>query len=308
MLKPQEMIDALRNGDLDVDSAITKIDNPAVHIKDISFKDMEVHPLSSGFPTLDEHAILKKNRSELITVGARPGTGKSQFLLQVGWNVSKTSNVVVVSLEMDKESMKARLVASQFGVPLKKLQRGEVDKEAVKRAQAEFSKRNLYILDDCSPNIEEIKKTLLTMHKKTPIGLVIIDYIQLVRSSVRATRHEEIGIITGEFKQIGKALNCPVMTASQLNRQSESRGMQQDREGNRTGSFSPSLGDLRDSGNIEQDSDIVIFLSREFIFTGNRQNEIDVDVAKNKNGSPGKYVFKWYGSITNIVDPRSEEI
>lgn len=308
MSTPKELIKGLRANEIDIQTALQKFENPATHVKDISFRDMQVHPFSCGFPTLDEHAILKSNKPELITVGARPGTGKSQFLLQVGWNVSLQANVVVFSLEMDKESMKARLVASQFNIPLKKIQRGEVDRTTIASAQKGVEQRGLFIIDDCPPTIEDIKRVALTIHRSTPIGLLIIDYIQLVRTATRATRHEELGIITGELKQLGKLLKCPVMTASQLNRQSESRGMATDRDGNAKGSFRPTLSDLRDSGSIEQDSDIVIFLSREFLFTGNRQHEIDVDVAKNKNGSLGRYTFKWYGSITNIVDPSMEAL
>lgn len=308
MAQPEDIIKALREGKIDPERAIRDFENPAVHIRDIAFDDMVVTPLACGFPTLDEHAILKSNRSELITVGARPGTGKSQFLLQVAQYVSQTVPVLVFSLEMDKESIKARIIASKYNIPLKKIQRGEVDKETVVRARKELDKHQLYVIDDAPPTIEDIKRITLTMNRNMPIGLVVVDYIQLVRTEMRANRHEELGIITGELKQLGKILKCPILTASQLNRQSESRGMQTDKQGNRVGSFTPSLGDLRDSGNIEQDSDIVIFLSREFLFTGDRQNEIDVDVAKNKNGSLGSYTFKWKGATTNIIDPMEDSL
>lgn len=299
------LIRAVQAGEIDPVQAVQRFESPSIRLGDISISDLKINVTPSGFPTLDDYYFLKQNRSELIILGARPSHGKSAFMCQIAASVAAHTGVMLFSLEMDKESIKARHLAALAGIPLDRIQAGKAEQAKLAEADRKMKMLNYYIDDRPRLNVTDIVDSARTTHRKTPLGLVIVDYLQLIQVKARNTRHEELGDVTGALKGLAKELGCPVLAASQLSRACEQRGKLPRHQGG--GDYRPQLSDLRDSGNLEQDADMVLFLSREFVYNGTRMNEADIGVAKNKNGKTGWEVFRFYGSQTKFVDPQYAE-
>lgn len=303
-----ELIKEIREGRIDPVAAVEKFEMPGIHVGDIPVDDLAVDVLDCGFPTLNEYMVFKKHRGELLIVGARPSMGKSAFLFQVASHIAKTGNVLLHSLEMDKESIKARMLADATGFGLQKIMKGEVAIDALRRADKELAKLNLYVDDRSGLDINTLMASALAHHKKKPLSLLVIDYLQLVKSGQRASRNEEVGDVSNQLKNLAKLLKCPVLVAAQLNRKCVERGQAALRE-RRTPDYRPELGDLRESGNIEQDADGVLFLSRHEVFApGFRTDQADIVVAKQRNGPTGSEVFRWLGASTRFHDPKGDEL
>lgn len=298
------LVQLVRKGEIEPTAAIEKFEAPsATHIKDIPIDNLKVNVLDCGFPTLNDYMVFKRDRGELIIFGARPSMGKSAFLFQVGAHVAKTNNVYIASLEMDAESIKARMLAGMTGMGLNAILKGDVPKEKLYAANDALSKLHYYIDDRTGLDISTLQSSILEFHRKKPLSLVVIDYLQLVKSGNRASRNEEVGDISNELKRLAKLLKCPVLAASQLNRKCIERGQNMIGHG-KAPDYRPELGDLRESGNLEQDADGVIFLSRhEVINPGYKAGQADIVIAKQRNGPTGNLVFRWLGSSTRFVDP-----
>ncbi len=302
----KELIQAVRQGEIDPLAAVAAFENPAKHISEVPIDDLAVDVLDCGFPTLNDYMVFKKKRGELIIFGARPSMGKSAFLFQVMHHVAKTGNVLGYTLEMDKESLKARMIAAESGYGLQKILRGEVKVSQLQAANARLSLLNYYIDDRSGLDINTLIASTLSFHKKRPLSLVVVDYLQLIKSGNRVSRNEEVGDVSMQLKELAKQLKCPVLVAAQLNRKCVERGQMAMARG-KSPDYRPELADLRESGNVEQDADGVIFLSRhEFYHPNFRQGQADISIAKQRNGPTGQEVFKWLGASTTFVDPRSE--
>jgi replicative DNA helicase len=296
MESPQELIEALREGKITPEQAVEQFEYPARHISEVAVDDLTVDVLDCGFPTLNDYMVFKKHHGELIIFGARPSMGKSAFLFQVAKHMSRTGYVYIFSLEMDKKSIKARMIADETGKGLTAIQKGLVDQGAIRAAAQRLDKLNYYIDDRSGLHVQDIRASAKAFHKRWPLSLVVVDYLQLVKSRDRGSRNEEIGDVTGELKTLAKELQCPVLAASQLNRACEYRGKE-------SGDYRPVMADLRDSGNIEQDADVIMFLSRQQVFDGTRQGEADIGIAKARNGKTGWEVFKFLGGRCSFSDP-----
>lgn len=280
--------------------AVEKYSTPARHVSEIDVSDMRVQTIPSGFPTLDEdYMLLKHNRSELIIVGARPSQGKSAFMFQMAKHVAKDGNVLIFSLEMDTESIMARMLAGESGKGLKGIYKGYTKYEDLKEAHKYLTGLNLFIDDKTKSNAYSIRAAANDFHAKRPLSLVVIDYLQLVKSRNLHNKNDEVGDTTAEFKQLARDIGCPVVVGSQLNRECERRGKV-------SGDYKPIMADLRDSGNIEQDADIVVFLSRQEMYDGTRPGEVDVVVGKNRNGQTGNEVFKFSRELTKFFDYKEQ--
>lgn len=298
MLK-DELISLVRQKEIDPAEAIEKFEYPARHISEIPIDNLQIDVLDCGFPTLNEFMVFKQNRGELVILGARPSQGKSAFAFQMASYMAKDTNVLIYSLEMDRESIKARLLAAQSSFSLKRIQKGEVSKALLNEANNKLNRLKYFIDDRSGLDIKTIVNSAKTHHKRYPVGLVIVDYIGLVKTRDRNSRNEEVGDVVGELKLLAKDLKCPVLAASQLNRQCELRGKE-------TGDYRPVMADLKDSGSIEQDADIILFLNREEVYNGKRKGEADVIVAKNRNGETGQANFKFLGASTRFIDPMDD--
>lgn len=277
-----------------------------VHIKDVivqtygRLKELQEEGaeeklgLKTEYPDLDR-VIVGFGKGDLVIVGARPGVGKTSFCLNLATNIAKKSgkSVCIFSLEMSNEQLVSRIIASEALVDSQKLRTGKLearDWENIANAASTLSESNIYIDDTTNISITAMKAKLRRVKN---LGLVVVDYLQLMESEKGrkdGSRVNEIAEISRGLKILAKELNVPVITCSQL-----SRGTEKEKE------RKPMLSDLRDSGSIEQDADMVIFLSRDYY--GNdpdRANLVDVIVAKNRHGELGTVQMSWLGQYTKF--------
>ena len=261
------------------------------HLQRISGEDRKNYlGLSTGYGDLDT-MITGLNKSDFILIAARPGVGKTAFALNIASNVAKNSGkaVAIFSLEMSREQLAQRLLSSEALVELQKLLTGNLtDDDWVKiaRATQTLAASGIYVDDNAIITVAEIKAKL---RRIKDLGLVVIDYLQLMTSgrSIQ-NRVQEVSEITRNLKLMAKELNVPVITLSQLSRSIESRS-----------EHKPMLSDLRDSGAIEQDADIVMFLHREALYNEEESvNDAKCIVAKNRHGETGSINLYWDGQYT----------
>lgn len=264
--------------------------------------DDAVKPIPTGIGALDR-TITGLNRSDLILLAARPGMGKTSFALNIAKNVACTSKKTVAffSLEMTKEQLASRLLSTEALVGGTKLRTGKLTTEEWTRIVAAgdvLSKCDLYLDDTPGITVPEMKAKLRRLKN---VDLVVIDYLQLMSTGSRRSdnRVQEISEITRNLKILAKEINVPVITLSQLSRASEQRT-----------DHKPQLSDLRDSGSIEQDADIVLFLYREGYYDKNKgenvttaidQNSGECLVAKNRHGETNSVKLHWQGEFMRFT-------
>ena len=255
----------------------------------------------TGIHELDE-TITGLNKTDFILLGARPGMGKTSFALNIAHPaaVKAGKTVAFFSLEMGKEQLCSRLLSTEALVGGTKLRTGKLENdEWVRLIEAGdiLSRANIYLDDTPSITVPEIKAKLRRLKN---VDLVIIDYLQLMTSANRRSegnRVQEISEITRSLKIMAKELNIPVLTLSQLARDSEKRT-----------NHRPVLSDLRDSGSIEQDADIVLFLYREDYYAGENDPGQETDrnsgeciVAKNRHGEAKTVPLHWQGEFMRFT-------
>ena len=254
--------------------------------------------LVTGFGDLDRR-IFGLNRSDLIVLAARPGMGKTSFALNMAVNVAKKYRdkaVCVFSLEMSKEQLVSRIMSSEAMVSSEVMRTGRLgsaeEMDRVIRITQGLQSLDIYIDDTPGTNVSAIKSKLRRVKN---LGLVIIDYLQLMNSvgNYHGNRVSEISEITRALKIMAKELNVPVIVLSQLARGTEQRPDKR-----------PMLSDLRESGSIEQDADIVMFLYRNSYYdkTDPNQNACECIVAKNRHGETGTINLGWLGEYTRFTE------
>jgi len=255
-----------------------------------------------GIGALDK-MITGLNKSDLIILGARPGMGKTSFALNIVRNVAMAANKTVCffSLEMSRDQLAQRMLSSEAGIKSEKLRTGELtDDEWTRLAQAgeNLSKANIYFDETSNITVPEMKAKLRRM-KPAP-DLVVIDYLGLMKSARQIdNRVQEVSEITRNLKIMAKELKVPVIACAQLSRGTEAKGK----------SHKPALSDLRDSGSIEQDADIVLFLYRETYYDNEKTddedkgdpNKAECIVAKNRHGEIGTVDLYWDGQFTRFT-------
>lgn len=278
--------------------SLTKIDEVVVQAFDklqkLNGPDRELYlGAKSGFSDLDS-IISGLNPSDLLIIAARPGMGKTSFALNIATNVCERvqKQAVIFSLEMSNEQLVTRMLSSEARVASQDLRSGHISNEDWKLLAegAELLSKMQIFLDD-TPGIT-VGQMKAKLRRLKDVGLVIIDYLQLM-SAGRAidSRVTEISEITRQLKLMAKELNVPVITLSQLARGPESRT-----------DHRPLLSDLRDSGSIEQDADIVMFLYRDAYYNKEspEQNKSECIVAKNRHGETGTVPLTWDGQFTRF--------
>ena len=253
----------------------------------------------TGFADLDYRTAGLHN-SDLILVAARPAMGKSAFALNIATNAAVRANVPVAifSLEMSKEQMVNRILCSEAMVDSNKVRTGTLeDEDWAKLAEASgvLSESNIYIDDTPGISIMEIRAKCRKMKLEKNIGLVVIDYLQLVQGSGKrgASREQESAEISRSLKILAKEIEVPVIALSQLSRAPEQRP-----------DHRPMLSDLRESGSIEQDADIVMFLYRDDYYNedSEKKNIAEVIIAKHRAGSTGTVELLWLGNYTKFAN------
>ncbi len=285
------------------------------HIRDVLqnvYKDLErlseskgaVSGARTGFSGLDR-VLVQMGKGDLIIVGARPGMGKTSFALNIATNVAKATNksVAIFSLEMSAEQLVTRVVSSEAMVDSHTLRTGQLasdDWENIADVISSLSGCEIYIDDTSAITTTEMKSKLRRLPN---LGLVVIDYIGLMQTTSNSdNRAQQVGEISRNLKIMAKDFGVPFICCAQLNRGTESRPGAGKR---------PTLADLRDSGSIEQDADIVLFLYRDEYYkdisgaepspdAADTANIAEVIVAKNRHGSVGNIKMGWVGQFTKF--------
>ena len=284
------------------------------HIRDILqnvYQDIEtlsetggaVTGAKTGFSGLD-NMLIQMGKGDLIIVGARPGMGKTSFAMNIATNVAKSSKkaVAIFSLEMSGEQLVTRILSSEALVDSSRLRTGQLkteDWDNIAGVISSLSGCDIYVDDTSAINAAEMKSKL----RRIPnLGLVVIDYIGLMQSTANTdNRAQQVGEISRNLKIMAKDFGIPIICCAQLNRGTESRAG----EGKK-----PTLADLRDSGSIEQDADIVLFLYRDEYYkdisgsdnqgSADTANIAEVIIAKNRHGSVGNVKMGWIGQFTKF--------
>lgn len=243
------------------------------------------------FPDLD-NLLAGLQKSDLVILAARPSMGKTTFALDIARNVATKGKVAVgiFSLEMSKEQLVDRLLCSEAGVDLWKMRTGKLSDQGenddftrIGHAMGILSEAKIFIDDQPNANIMEIRTKARRLQSEHKLGLLVIDYLQLMEGRNNENRVQEVSEISRNLKAIARELDLPVIALSQLSRGVEQRD-----------SHIPRLADLRESGSIEQDADVVMFIYREAMYSkdgempADKKNMAEIYIAKHRNGPTGK--------------------
>ncbi len=266
----------------------------------------EITGLSSGYRALDLMTA-GLHQDELIILAARPGVGKTAFALNVAQNIgtATSENVAIFSLEMGATQLVNRMLCAEGTINANNLRTGQLSEEEFEKlfvAMGSLSNANIFIDDTPGIRVSEIRaKSRRLMQESGGLGLIIIDYLQLIEGSGRESRQQEVSEISRQLKKLAMELNVPVIAISQLSRSVEQR---QDKR--------PILSDLRESGSLEQDADIVAFLYREDYYRDEEgeeseeeddDNVVEILIEKNRSGARGtvKLLFiKEYNKFSSL--------
>jgi replicative DNA helicase len=264
--------------------------------------------LQTGFADLDR-LLGGLHPSDLCVVAGRPGMGKTSWLMSVAANLAiprraaglAPATVAIFSLEMSAEQLVQRLLSSRTGISSHQLRLGQIpdaDFELLSRAFGELAGAPIYIDDTPGITPFDLRTKVRRLHAERGVDLVVVDYLQLMQSGRRSeNRVQEISFISRALKGLAREVRVPILAASQLSRAVESRA---DRR--------PQLSDLRDSGTIEQDSDMVVFLYRDVVYneSTDKKNVAEVHVAKHRHGPTGTVDMVFVPHETRFVDLATE--
>ncbi len=276
----------------------------------------EVPHILTGFAALDE-PLGGLQRSDLIVLAARPSLGKTSLALNIARSAAVTQNacVAMCSLEMSREAVVQRLLASESGVDFKRVRLGrfsEQDEMRIMEASGILSEAPMYIDDSPQLRVLDIRSKVRRLHFERRIDLIIIDYLQLIQGEGKnETRVQEISKITRALKTLARELDVPVLAVSQLSRAVEWRA-----------SHIPQLADLRESGSIEQDADVVLFIYRDDMYFSpeewSKVHDIerepyprgiaDIIIAKHRNGPLGQFKLRFVGRTAKFANLEAEPL
>ena len=274
-------------------------------LEEMSESENHLPGLSTGLSAIDRK-IMGLNRSDLILLAARPGMGKTSMALNIALNVAKSSakNVAIFSLEMSKEQLASRILSVESLVDNYRLKTGELspeDWDKIAEAVGRLSALNILLDDDPLLSVADMNAKCRRLDN---LGLVVIDYLQLMtssgnRSRMNENRQQVVSDMSRMLKIMAKELDVPVICLSQLSRANEKRDDKR-----------PQLSDLRESGAIEQDADIVMFLYRDDYYNedSEKHNIAECIVAKNRHGETGTVELRWMPEYTMFatIEKRSE--
>ncbi len=294
------------------DVSVEGVKRNFVHVKDI-LEDVyenvvritesdQLLGLSTGFKDLDK-LLGGFQKSDLIILAARPSVGKTSLALDFLRHIvlREKKNAAMFSLEMSKEQLMMRLLAMESGIGLWNVRQGSLTDEELmilSEVVGKFSEAGLWIDDEPGLNIVELKARARRLYLEHKIDFLVIDYLQLIRGTRQESRVQEVSEISQELKNIARELDIPVLAISQLSRRVEDRADKM-----------PQLADLRDSGSIEQDADVVMFIHREELYDPDTDKKgiADLKVAKHRNGPTGTIQLAWIKEISSFRDLAKEE-
>lgn len=267
-------------------------------LQDLYQRKDKLTGLTTGFIDLDRK-INGLQKTDLILIAARPAMGKTAFSLNVAQNAAIKGNasVAIFNLEMSKEQLIQRMVSATSHVELNKLKNGNIDDEEwpkITTGMSILQNTNIYIDDSPGITAVELRSKCRRLKVEKGLDLVLIDYLQLMEGDGRTeSRQQEISKISRSLKVLAKELKCPVIALSQLSRAVEQRS-----------DHRPMLSDLRESGAIEQDADLVMFLYRDDYYNpdSEQKNITEVIIAKHRHGEVGMVPLTWFGQYQLFKD------
>ena len=270
-------------------------------LEDLSKNDKEITGVATGFYDFDK-LTSGLHENELIIIAARPAMGKTAFAVNLAVNaaINSKKNVALFNLEMSAEQLAMRMISAQGGIDQNKLKTGRLehnDWKKVNEAMSELSETNLYIEDSSGTSVSEIRAKCRRLATQGPgLGLVVIDYLQLIEGSSKyaGNRQQEVSEISRSLKTMAMELSVPVIALAQLSRSVELR------ENKR-----PIMSDLRESGSIEQDADIVAFLYRDDYYNKSASEQTNISVTeliigKHRNGNTGTIELLFERNMSNF--------
>jgi len=251
--------------------------------------------ISTGFYDLDNY-LSGFQKGDLIVLAARPGMGKSSFALDIARNVATKQKepVAVFSLEMSKDQVVDRFIASQANIDLWRMRTGKMrdeDFEKIQIAYGELYEAPIYIDDSLTTNVLDIRSKSRKLRAESGLSMIVVDYLQLLEGKNKESRVQEVSEISRHLKSLARELNIPILACAQLSRAVEQRPDKR-----------PILSDLRESGSIEQDADVVLFIFRESYYKPENQenkektpniNIAEIIIAKHRNGPTGVVKLFW---------------
>ncbi|MBE7028385.1 MAG: replicative DNA helicase [Ruminococcaceae bacterium] len=279
-----------------------------VHIKDVLIKAHEdlvnlyenkgrISGVTTGIDGLDRK-LYGLQKSSLVMIAARPGVGKTSFALNIAVNAAVKENVTVAifSLEMSSSQLISRIMSSHMLIDSDHLRSGELtdtDWDKIAVSLNELGNAPIYINDSTDVSLSDIRAKCRRLKIEKNLGLIVIDYLQLMQGPKSESREKEIAAISRSLKKLAIELDIPIVALSQLSRAVEKRA---DRK--------PMLSDLRESGSIEQDADVVIFLDREDMYNPETENKnvADCIIAKHRQGETGVIQMGWNGQFTKFMN------
>jgi len=289
------------------DIAMERENKGVTHISDILEENLKtltklykegnrVPGIPSGYVDLDK-LTAGFQPSDLILIAARPSMGKSSLALNIAQHVAlqEGMSVAIFSLEMSKEQVVNRILSSEMQIENMKLKTGDINSDEWQKiavASAQISEASIYVDDTSDISAAEMRAKCRRLKLKKKLDMVIIDYIQLIAGGKRnESRQQEITEISRNLKILAKDLHIPVIALSQLSRAPEQRQ-----------NHRPMLSDLRESGAIEQDADMVMFIYRDDYYDKETENPnvTELIVAKNRNGSTGDVKLRWHAEFTKF--------
>lgn len=280
----------------DFESISSIVERNVKHLEAIGTEKHFISGIATGFDKLDE-LTGGFQKSDYIIIAGRPSTGKTSFALSMSLEMAKRGKkVAFISLEMAKEQIGLRLLCANSGIDLKKVRSGYLSakdfKDLVQSAN-EIEKLKIFVDDTTPYYIHEIRPKCRKLMKTEGIDILFIDYIQLIRTKERYdTRNLQLGAISSTLKSIAKEFNIPIVALSQLSRNPEKR---------REKDIRPTMADLRESGNLEQDADLVLLLYRNKEL--DEKNMVEVILEKQRNGPTGSFKLVFMRPFTLFREP-----
>lgn len=267
------------------------------HLSSIKSSSKGVTGIATQFRSLDKMTS-GFQAGDLVILAARPSMGKTSLALNVAINVARQgAGVGVFSLEMAAEQLTLRLLSTESGIDHQKIRNATISSEewiALTHVAAELGDMKLFIDDTAGINIMELRAKARQLKSKHDIGMLVVDYLQLLHASRRhENRHQEVSEISRFLKALAKELNIPIIALSQLSRAVDSRVDKR-----------PLLSDLRESGAIEQDADVIMFLYRDIVYNSETENPdlAELIIGKQRNGPTGTVPLRFLKELTKFED------
>jgi replicative DNA helicase len=284
-----------------VGEGLTSIDpllGPAIErAEELQRLGSDVTGIATGYKDLDRK-LAGLHPTNLVVIAARPGMGKTALALNIAQNVAQRDiPVAIFSLEMSREEIVSRMLCAQGRIDSQRLRTGqlsEADFTKLSNAASSLYKKPVYVDDSPGLTVTEIRAKSRRLKRRPGLGLVIVDYLQLMQGSGGENRQQEIALISRSLKNLARELEVPIIAVSQLNRSLEQR---EDKR--------PRLGDLRESGAIEQDSDVVMFIYRDEYYAPEKiesKGLAEVVIAKHRQGAVGKITMTFLPEFTLFAD------